>query len=144
MPDATASTNRWGEYRPSKTLWFWSLVGAVVVTMIVGFTWGGWVRGSTAHEMAENAAADFRHDLAAAICVDRFMAAPDAQAQLADLKKESSWSRSGVIAKGDWARMPDTKEASRDVTSLCAERLADLEPAIEQNTAAAQPADVSP
>ena len=44
---------RWSEARPTKTVVFFSWVACVVATMIVGFTWGGWVTGSTARSMAE-------------------------------------------------------------------------------------------
>ena len=33
-------SQRWENFRPSKTLWFWSLVGVVVATMVVGFSLG--------------------------------------------------------------------------------------------------------
>ena len=47
---------RWQAYHPSKAALFWSCVGCVVVALIIGFTWGGWVTGGTATKMAEKAA----------------------------------------------------------------------------------------
>jgi len=44
---------RWSEARPTKTIVFWSWIAAMVLTMIVGFNWGGWVTGGTAQKMAE-------------------------------------------------------------------------------------------
>ena len=44
---------RWSEARPTKTVAFWSCVASVVLTMIVGFSWGGWVTGGTARTTAE-------------------------------------------------------------------------------------------
>jgi len=44
---------RWTKARPTKTLVFWLCVACAALTMIVGFTWGGWVRGATARSMAE-------------------------------------------------------------------------------------------
>lgn len=43
------------EARPAKTILFWSWVAAAVATMIVGFTWGGWVMGSTALDVKASA-----------------------------------------------------------------------------------------
>ena len=44
---------RWNDLQPSKTMLFWSCAGSVAVALLVGFTWGGWVTGGTAQEMAE-------------------------------------------------------------------------------------------
>ena len=43
---------RWSEARPTKTIVFWSCVASAVVTMIVGFSWGGWTLGSTVEKVA--------------------------------------------------------------------------------------------
>ena len=42
---------RWAASRPTKTVVFWSWIVSIVVTMIIGFTWGGWVTGGTARTM---------------------------------------------------------------------------------------------
>jgi len=44
---------RWTASRPTKTVVFWSWIASIVVTMIIGFTWGGWVTGGTAQKMAD-------------------------------------------------------------------------------------------
>ena len=46
-------SQRFQQYRPSKTALFWSCGGCVVLATIVGFSWGGWTTGGTAREMAE-------------------------------------------------------------------------------------------
>ena len=81
-----ASGNGWAAYRPTKGLLFWAAAAGAVATVVVGFAWGGWVTGGTAKRMAEAAAAGARDQLVAAVCVDRFQAGGDAQAQLAALK----------------------------------------------------------
>jgi hypothetical protein len=48
MADNQTMSQRWENYRPSKTLWFWSVAVAAVLTMIVGFTAGGWTTGGSA------------------------------------------------------------------------------------------------
>src|SRR5579872_4521168 len=78
---------RWQDYRPSKSLWFWSCVACVVATMVVGFHWGGWVTGGTADDMAQSAGKKARAELAASLCVNRFESSADATTQLAALKK---------------------------------------------------------
>ena len=65
------------QYQASKTVLFWACAGSVIVATVVGFSWGGWVTGGTAQAMAEQSAAQARQEVAAVVCVDRFMAAPD-------------------------------------------------------------------
>ena len=67
--------------------------------------------------MAEAAAASARDTLVAAVCVDRFQAGGDAQAQLAALKLLQGYNRGSFIEKGGWAVMPDKGTASRAATS---------------------------
>lgn len=115
----------WRAYRPSKAAWFGSGVACVLGTMIVGFTWGGWVTGSTAAAMSADSARDARREFAAAYCVSRFEAAPDAAAKLAALKNTDSWLRSGVIDKGGWAKLPGSMPEVGGVAEICADRLAE-------------------
>jgi hypothetical protein len=104
-----------------------SCLGFVVLTIIVGFTWGGWVTGGTAKEMAETAAAEGRAELAAAICVERFWEAPDAQAQVAALKEESTWRQGDFIEDGGWVTLACMAEPVPEAGDLCAKRLVAME-----------------
>ena len=119
---------RWNDLQPSKTMLFWSCAGSVVVALVVGFTWGGWVTGGTARDMAETAGEEGRYGLASAICVEKFLAAPDAQAQLAEFKAiDSSYRQRQFIEEGGWATMPEKEEAARQAADLCAKVLTNLE-----------------
>src|SRR3954453_6253373 len=101
-----ASAARWQNYRASKTALFWSCAACVVATMIVGFSWGGWVTGGTADKQSETAAAAARAEVAATICVTRFLGGPDMTGQLAALKTANSWSRDDVLDKAGWSTPP--------------------------------------
>jgi hypothetical protein len=114
---------RWQGYRPSKALLFWSCVCSVAVALILGFTWGGWVTGGAATERAEKAARQARAELAAAMCVERFLDTSDASAQLTSLKKTMSWRRGDFIEKGGWATPPGLDKPVVSAADLCAERL---------------------
>jgi hypothetical protein len=94
------------------------------------------VTGGGAREMAEDSAAQARQDLAAVVCVDRFMAAPDAGVQLTALKEITSSSAQGkFVADGGWAIIvpassPTDYKARADdrkAAGLCAEELAKRE-----------------
>ena len=112
---------RWENYQPSKTMLFWACVGAIIVTVIVGFSWGGWVTGSSARAMAVTAGDEARGQLGSDICVERFNAAPDAAAKLVELKAitDTNTTRQFVEA-GGWATMPGQKTADRRAAQGCA------------------------
>ena len=129
-------SQRFDDYRASKTVLFWACAGSVVVATIVGFSWGGWVTGGSAQEMAEESAAQARQELAAVVCVDRFMAAPDAGVQLTALQEITTPRAQGkFVEDGGWAIIvpasgpPDYKARADDrkAAGLCAEELAKRE-----------------
>jgi hypothetical protein len=133
----------WNEYRPSKAVWFWSCAGCVVLTMIVGFTWGGWVTGGSAEQMAATAREDGRAELAAAVCVEKFLGAPDAAIKLAELKEQSQWQRDGYIEEGGWVTLVGLEEPVEGAADVCAEQLAEMELPAANESAAAEPADTA-
>jgi hypothetical protein len=97
-------SQRFQQYRASKAVLFWACAGSVVVATVVGFSWGGWVTGGSARDMAADSAAQARQELAAVVCVDRFMAAPDAGVQLTALQEiTSSYAQSKFVEEGGWA-----------------------------------------
>jgi hypothetical protein len=114
---------RIGAYQPSKTIWFWSLVGAVVLTMVVGFMWGGWVTGGTAADRAEGAAEDAVAELAGSICAHRFLEAPDAGTQLSALKEKTSYQRGAFVEDGGWVTFAGAEKPVQGAGTLCAELL---------------------
>jgi hypothetical protein len=116
---------RWEEYRPSKTEAFWTAAGCVVATLVIGFGFGGWVTGGTSQKLVTEAADGARHQLAAAICVEEFMAGKDARTRLADLKKAEWYTRDKLVAASGWATMPDRKEPNMVVAEMCAAKLAE-------------------
>jgi hypothetical protein len=127
MHDGSSLGRRWSAYAPTKGLLVWACAGCIAATLVVGFTWGGWMTAGGAHKMAEEAAASARYDLAAAICVERFKAGGDMVAQLTALKDLQAWNRGSFIEKGGWATMPDRAEPSNRAATLCATRLVALE-----------------
>jgi hypothetical protein len=140
------------EYQASKTVLFWACAGSVAATVIVGFAWGGWVTGGSAGKIADQSAAQARQELAAVVCVDRFMAAPDMRAQLTALQGlDRSYQQGKFVEDGGWAVMPiGTGDSATPVNSsdqrkaaaLCAEELAKHEmPA--SGTAAEQATDAT-
>ena len=98
-------------------------VGAAALA-IVGFTWGGWVTGGTAKEMASDQA---KLEVVAAlvpICIQQSSQDPQAVATLAQLKETNSYQRSDMLMKAGWATMPGSSEPNRNVAKACIKVLA--------------------
>ena len=121
--DMSKLSQRWAEYRPSKTEAFWTAVGCVAATLVIGFGFAGWVTGGSAEEMATKAATEARQKLATAICVHKFMQAKDAKSRLTNLKKADWFQRDEIVAGNGWATMPDRKEPNTAVAEMCASQL---------------------
>lgn len=103
------------------------VVLGAVATMILGFSWGGWVRGSAAEERAQTRATSAVVAALAPICVEQFQQSSDAPAKLAEFKKVNNWDQSAYIEKGGWSVMPGTKGTGVSGVSLaCATALRDL------------------
>jgi RNA 3'-terminal phosphate cyclase len=135
MAESKSMSQRFDEYRPSKAALFWSCAGCIVATMIVGFSWGGWVTGGSAEEMAEEAAEQARAQVASAVCVETFMAAADASPQLASLKETTSpWQQENFIEEGGWAVIADQEYDG--AAELCAEKLIEMEAPAAQEASA--------
>ena len=120
-------SQRWENFRPSKSLWFWSVAGSVVLTMIVGFTAGGWTTGGTATEMAEDAARTARAELVANLCVERFVTGPNAGQKLAELKDTSSYQRDTFITEGGWIELAGMQREAPGAADRCADQLVAME-----------------
>ena len=118
--DTLSRGQRWSEARPTKTLVVWSWVAAAVLTMIIGFSWGGWVTGGTARTSAEVMAQDAVVKRLAPICVVQSGRDPAKAVKLVALKEESSWQRGEYIGKQGWATMPGEQEPDSNVARACA------------------------
>src|SRR2546429_2609133 len=70
-----------------------------VVTMIVGFNWGGWSLGSTADKMAKERSELAVVGVLAPVCAEKFRAQPDGEAKKVALLKADSWKRRDEFPK---------------------------------------------
>ena len=96
--------------------------GAIALA-VVGFTWGGWVTGSTARERATDQAKTEVVAALATICLEQSKHDPRMAERLAELKTTATYSRSELIMKSGWATMPGSPDANRQVANACIERL---------------------
>ena len=113
----------WSDARPTKTAVFWSWIASIVLTMIIGFAWGGWVTGGTAQSLAEKMAEDAVVKRLAPMCVVQFKQAPGKDQKLKELEKTDTWQRSEYVEKQGWATMPGEEKPDSKVASECARLL---------------------
>jgi hypothetical protein len=99
----------------------------VVATLVIGFTWGGWVTGGTAREKAQKDVSTALVSVLSPICVDKFQHSADAASNLIEVKKVSSWQQGSFIEKGGWATMPGGEPANAAVAQACATMLSSLQ-----------------
>jgi len=102
------------------------MAAGAVVTMVIGFNWGGWVTGGTAKEMTQKSSTAAVVAALSPICVDKFQQSSEAVANMAELKKVSSYQQSSFIEKGGWATLPGSDSANSSVAQACANMLSSL------------------
>ena len=98
-------------------------IGAVALA-IAGFSWGGWVTGSTAEKMASERA---KAEVVAAlvpVCLEQSRQDPRFAEQIAALEQAKSYNRRDMVMEAGWATMPGSTDPDRAVANACMERLA--------------------
>lgn len=123
QPTEPTRRERWDAYRPSKLTAFWLCLGSVALTMIVGFTWGGWVTSGSAEQSATTMAKNAVTMRLVPICVEQFNQDTDKDAKLAELRAVSSYQQKTFVTDQGWATMPGEEKADSKVADQCAREL---------------------
>lgn len=123
---ADNSTGGWRNFQPTKGALVWSFLGGVVATLVVGFAVFDWHTAGSADALARESAEEAQAELASAICIERFMMAPDAAARLVDLKEESNWNRDSFIEEGGWVTFARLDDPVSGAAELCADKLVEM------------------
>jgi hypothetical protein len=101
-------------------------IGAVA-TIVIGFTWGGWMTGGTAIKLADERANTAVVAALTPICTEKFLQNGDAKANLAVLQKISTpWEQRDYLEKGGWATRPGATSPDYQLARACAEKLVQL------------------
>ena len=98
----------------------WGAACGAVAVAVIGFAWGGWVTGSSAHKQARLDADSAVIAALSPICVTQFKAGADAAVKLDELKKVPTYDQGGYILKGGWATMPGGAAPIDGVARNCA------------------------
>ncbi len=101
----------------------WGAVGGAAALAFFGFSYGGWVTGTTAETLASQRASKAVVAALAPICVENFNRGKDAATQLAELRKAKSWEQGAFITKGGWAAMPGAAAVDSAMATSCAEMI---------------------
>lgn len=99
----------------------------IFATVVIGFSWGGWMLGSTAEKQTAEGAKNAVVAVLAPICADKFQKGNDAAANLVDLKKEAGYNQTSFVEKGGWAILPGNDKAGDGVAKACAVILNNME-----------------
>lgn len=98
---------------------FWGLVCGGIATMVIGFSWGGWITTGTAGQMEKASATAAVIQEFTPLCVAK--AEPQLE-KLAALKDLSSWKHDDFVTEAGWVdNVSDQYRA--DVAGVCASTL---------------------
>jgi hypothetical protein len=104
-----------------------ALMGAgagAVATMVLGFSQGGWLLGSSAERLADQRSEAAVTAALVPICISQSKLDPDATAKFAQLGAiKSSYERRDFVMKAGWATVPAAEKPDGDLAGACAEVL---------------------
>ena len=95
-----------------------------ILTMIVGFTWGGWTTSSTANQSAMTRADAAVTTALIPICLAQVKLDTPKGKKLGELKAiTTSYDQTDFVMKAGWATFPGKADPNRDVAEACAAAL---------------------
>jgi hypothetical protein len=108
----------------SRTRLLQGIVIGAVASMVIGFSWGGWVTSGTANKFAADQASAAVLTVLTPICVAKFLQDSDAQGKLAALRRISSdYEQGQYLEKGGWATPPGATSSDYQLARACAAKL---------------------
>ena len=110
--------------------WFkpgaWGFVLGSLFTMILGFSWGGWLTGSGSDRIATERSQAAVTAALVPVCMEKSKADPGSVKKIVALKAlTSSYDQRDAVLKDGWATV-GVGEGNRDVAELCASQLLKL------------------
>jgi predicted dienelactone hydrolase len=113
---------------PQMPLWIkpvlWGAVAGSVVTMIIGFSYGGWTTSSTSARLAKAQADTAVTTALVPLCISKSKADAGAAKKMGELKAlASSYEQRDFVTKTGWATVPGSDDPNSDVADACAAAL---------------------
>lgn len=119
---------RWRDAKPTKSTVAWACVISVILTIVVGFTWGGWVTAGSAQSAAETMAKDAVVQRLVPICVSQFNMDPDKVLKLDELTALTSYQQGAYVRDQGWATISGEEKPDRKVADACTDLLLEMTP----------------
>ena len=104
-------------------LGLWGAVGGALLTVYVGFNYGGWMTKGTAEAMAKETAATAVAERLGRICVAQFNRDTAKSRKLIEMKGKDAWENGRYIDQQNWAIMPGEEKPESGVADACAKQL---------------------
>lgn len=95
-------------------------IAGAVLTMVVGFSWGGWVTGSGAAKLVTAAGKAGTLQAQVLQCVELARLDPDRAGKIATITAASSYARRDAVMATGWAQLPGMTAPDRDLATACA------------------------
>jgi predicted dienelactone hydrolase len=107
--------------RQSLKPFIWGVIVGSVMTMIMGFSYGGWTTSSSAARLAQQQADAAVTTALVPICIAQSKADRTALKKMAELKAlTSSFDQRDFVTKTGWATVPGTHDPNHEVAEACA------------------------
>ena len=123
-----STRQRWSEAKLSKMATFWLCLASVVIVLILGFTWGGWMTEGGAQKEAQTMAKNAVIERLAPICVAQFNQDPDSVMKLDELNGLSSSQRAKFVTDQGWATISGDDKPDRQVANACTKLILEMSP----------------
>ena len=99
----------------------WGAVAGSVITMFVGFSYGGWTTGDTAARVAKQQADVAVVAALVPLCIAQSKADRTVLTKMGELKAlSSSYEQRDFVTKTGWATVPGSKDANGELADACA------------------------
>ena len=95
-----------------------AVVGAVF-TVVAGFSWGGWMTGGGATEMATTMAKDTVIAALTPVCVDMARTDTDRISKMETINAATTYKRRDAVMEAGWATVPGSEAPDRDLAQAC-------------------------
>ena len=112
----------------SKTAAIWSCIASIVLTMIIGFWWGGWVTNAAALKMVSDGSRSAVMNRLADICVAQFNLDTDKEQKLVEMKAASSYQRGDYASTQGWVTFAGDTKPDSQVAAQCAKLIVEANP----------------
>ena len=117
-------SERWYAARPTKMFTMWCCGATAIVTIIIGFTWGQWVTGSTARAIAATHGEETVLRRLTPICVAQINGDPKKADKLKAMRALDAWQRGDYVQTQGWATMPGEQNPETRIAGECAKAAA--------------------